>query len=243
VISMTMMNSARMVSVKTYKASFSNNRLWHPSVSPTRKSSSSQSLGVSSLPAPVRQKYLVIGLGNPGAEFDGTRHNVGFEFVDYFVARWTQDRAWNSSGIPTSNNTGTMFKSMGNCLVHEFQLEFVVERVVKPQTERALKDDVEKDPRLVKKMKMMDEKASASVGLPTTKLKRIIGSVMVAKPQTFMNLSGDGLQMLLQKHRARNDHILVLYDDINLDLGGVRYVVMTSRFIGLLSDDCCFLML
>ena len=27
-------------------------------------------------------KYLVIGLGNIGAEYDGTRHNIGFDILD-----------------------------------------------------------------------------------------------------------------------------------------------------------------
>ena len=37
------------------------------------------------------ESLLIVGLGNPGAEFDSTRHNVGFEVVDYLQTVWKGD--------------------------------------------------------------------------------------------------------------------------------------------------------
>jgi PTH1 family peptidyl-tRNA hydrolase len=37
---------------------------------------------------------LLIGLGNPGKEYDGTRHNIGFACLDYFVAASDDMGSW-----------------------------------------------------------------------------------------------------------------------------------------------------
>jgi PTH1 family peptidyl-tRNA hydrolase len=39
----------------------------------------------------------IVGLGNPGAEYQGTRHNIGFEVVDELARRWNAHlKSWRS---------------------------------------------------------------------------------------------------------------------------------------------------
>lgn len=42
----------------------------------------------------LNKTILVVGLGNPGAEYDGTRHNIGFECIDEFVAKNSDMGGW-----------------------------------------------------------------------------------------------------------------------------------------------------
>lgn len=67
--------------------------------------------------------------------------------------------------------------------------------------------------------------------IPMTKVqaKAIIGSglvegrrVILAKPQTYMNLSGTAVSSLLRYYKVEIDHLLVIHDDIDLPLGTLR---------------------
>lgn len=100
--------------------------------------------------------YLIAGLGNPGREYVGTRHNVGFEVVDALCAKYD--------------------------------------------------------------IKLNKEKFRAVFGDG-----RIGGEkVIVAKPQTYMNLSGESIRELANWYKIDNEHIIIIYDDISLPVGKLR---------------------
>ncbi|MBI2939488.1 MAG: aminoacyl-tRNA hydrolase [Chloroflexi bacterium] len=101
---------------------------------------------------------LVVGLGNPGSEYAGTRHNIGFAVVDELARRW-----------------GTRFGK---------------------------------------------RQAKSLVALP--RAGELDGRPVLAKPQTYMNLSGDAVRLLARGLGPRPEEILVVYDDIDLPLGRVR---------------------
>ena len=100
--------------------------------------------------------YLIVGLGNPGDEYENTRHNMGFKIIDKIV----KDCGFNVS------------QSKFNGL---YTIETIYEE-----------------------------------------------KVIILKPQTFMNSSGDSVVAFRNFYKIENDHIIVVYDDIDLDEGDIR---------------------
>ena len=100
---------------------------------------------------------IIVGLGNPGAQYENTPHSVGFEAVDAIAAEI--GAAWE-------------VKRQFNCLMAR----------------------------------------GAFAGMP----------VMLVKPQTYMNLSGDSVAPVVKYHNATAADLLVIQDDIDLPVGRMR---------------------
>ena len=100
--------------------------------------------------------YMIAGLGNPGKEYNNTRHNIGFAFID--------------------------------ALAQEYDIN------------------------------VMDVKLKALTG------KGMIGGqkVLLVKPLTFMNLSGESIRPLADYYKVDPEDILIVYDDISLAPGQLR---------------------
>lgn len=67
------------------------------------------------------------------------------------------------------------------------------------------------------------------IGLRTKEGKAITGKgiiagqkVMLAQPQTFMNLSGESVRALMDYYKLEEEELIVIYDDISLDVGQIR---------------------
>ena len=71
--------------------------------------------------------------------------------------------------------------------------------------------------------------ARANIRLTRPECKALVGagivagqSVVLAKPQTFMNLSGGSVQPLLQKYTLPPERLILIYDELALDWGSLR---------------------
>ena len=101
--------------------------------------------------------FIIAGLGNPDRQYEGTRHNAGFDVIDRIAEKY-------NIAVDT-------------------------------------------------------KKHRACIG------KGIIGGqkVLLAKPQTYMNLSGESIRSLVDYYKIDEENeLLVVYDDISLDVGQLR---------------------
>lgn len=100
-------------------------------------------------------KYLIVGLGNIGSEYQNTRHNIGFTILDAFAKA--------SNVFFTENRYGS-----------------------------------------------------------TCEVKYKGRTLILLKPSTFMNLSGNALRYWMQKEKIEIENVLVIVDDIALPFGTLR---------------------
>ena len=68
------------------------------------------------------------------------------------------------------------------------------------------------------------------VGKHSSKFDSIIGKgeinnteVLIVQPQTYMNLSGEAISKLLNWHKLDNNNLFIIFDDVTLDLGKIRF--------------------
>lgn len=101
--------------------------------------------------------YIIVGLGNPGKEYQNTRHNIGFDVIDRLAEQ---------------ENIG-----------------------------------------------VLEKKHKAIIGKGYVEGQKCI----LAKPQTFMNLSGESVRQLTDYYKADETwELIVISDDISLEAGQLR---------------------
>ena len=68
-----------------------------------------------------------------------------------------------------------------------------------------------------------------NIAVDTKKHKALCGkgmiageNVILAKPQTYMNLSGESVRALVDYYKVTNEDVIIVYDDISLDVGDIR---------------------
>ena len=100
--------------------------------------------------------YIIAGLGNPGTQYMGTRHNAGFSVIDALADQY-------NISVDTQKHKGMIGKGM-----------------------------------------IEGEK------------------VILVKPMTYMNLSGECIREVMDYYKADIDDLIVIFDDISLEPGKLR---------------------
>ncbi len=71
--------------------------------------------------------------------------------------------------------------------------------------------------------------AKHDIDVTKLKFKALVGEgringkkVLLVKPQTFMNLSGDSLSQIVNFYKCEHENLIVVYDDLDIGLGSIR---------------------
>lgn len=102
---------------------------------------------------------LIIGLGNPGKQYENTKHNCGFLVVEKFA--------------------------------NELDAVFAENKKLKSQIAK-------------------------------------IGDIIIAKPTTWMNESGESVSLLKEYYKIDTKNITIIYDDLDIEMGKIRVGVFNS---------------
>ena len=144
--------------------------------------------------------YAIVGLGNPGKRFEGTRHNVGFEVIDY-LSKNGGSKLLEKSCSSSSSLSSSLRLQNNSSVNSEISDVVLAEYIVNEEEENEGDDDESKSP-------------SSST--------RVSRKIVLAKPQTFMNVSGTAVRKIMRKYRVPIENVLVVYDDLDTKVGQIR---------------------
>lgn len=138
---------------------------------------------------------LIVGLGNPGARYARTRHNVGFDAVDTLASRlgWAWDTRRGSSTLAIG-----------------------IVRAAAPLASLPRQSGVYAGP--AGPSAPVEAPAQPAQPAPVGRDEK----VLLAKPQTFMNDSGVAVSDLIRFYKLPLADLLVICDDLDLPLARVR---------------------
>jgi peptidyl-tRNA hydrolase, PTH1 family len=144
---------------------------------------------------------LILGLGNPGEEYRSSRHNAGFRVVEELARRWR----------------ARLDRLECNALTARVELAAAPQAGAEGVAARRAGAAV---PELAAAPEAGVAAPEAGVAAPQAAAAPL--SVLLAKPQTFMNRSGFAARCLVELHGLAAEDLLVVYDEVNLPFGRLR---------------------
>ncbi len=157
---------------------------------------------------PKPQQWVVFGLGNPGAKYVGTRHNVGRDMVQLLSEKFraplslSKHSASYSAPFKVDESWGFSMESLEAQRAHR-----------RANSPNAKADATAKGSGL-STTSSSSRSTSSSVAVPAY--------VTLANPETYMNLSGSAVYNLSRALHVRPECIIVLHDDLDLPAGTIR---------------------